>query len=91
MQSRILVVDDELDVRTTIEAALQSERYAVHTAASGDEAISLLEKEPFDLAITDIRMPGTDGVEVLRQSKVLRIKSARLLQSNLRITVCFRG
>lgn len=69
MKSKILVVDDEKDVRMTIDTALHSENYVVKTAASGDEATTLLETEPFDLVITDIRMPGTDGVEVLRRTK----------------------
>ena len=69
MDRKILVVDDELDVRRTIETALRSENYHVQTADSGETAITMLESEPFDLVITDIRMPGTDGVEVLQRTK----------------------
>lgn len=69
MKRKILIVDDEIDVRKTIEAALQLENYMVKSAASGEVAIALLEEEIFDLVITDIRMPGKDGVEVLRRTK----------------------
>jgi PAS domain S-box-containing protein len=69
MDRKILVVDDELDVRQTIESALRSENYHVQTADSGETAVAMLESEPFDLVITDIRMPGTDGVEVLQRTK----------------------
>jgi PAS domain S-box-containing protein len=69
MKRKILVVDDDRDVRETIEAALQLENYSVRSAASGERAISMLEADLFDLVITDIRMPGTDGVTVLRRTK----------------------
>ena len=69
MQRKILIVDDEIDVRKTIEAALQLENYMVKSAASGEAAIALLEADVFDLVITDMRMPGKDGVEVLRRIK----------------------
>jgi len=69
MKRKILVVDDEIDVRKTIEAALQLENYVVKSADSGEVAVALLEEEVFDLVITDIRMPGKDGVEVLRCAK----------------------
>ena len=69
MKKKILVVDDELDVRKTIEAALHIENYSVQTIDSGKAAIALLESEPFDLVITDIRMPGEDGMEVLHRTK----------------------
>jgi len=69
MNKKILVVDDELDVRKTIETALRSENYHVQTVDSGEAAIAILESESFDLVITDIRMPGTDGVEVLQRTK----------------------
>ena len=62
MQRKILIVDDEIDVRKTIEAALQLENYMVKSAASGEAAIALLEADVFDLVITDMRMPGKDGV-----------------------------
>ena len=69
MKRKILVVDDDRDVRETIEAALQLENYSVRSAASGEAALSMLEADLFDLVITDIRMPGTDGVTVLRRTK----------------------
>lgn len=69
MKRKILIVDDDRDVRKTIKAALQLENYSVKCAASGEAALSMLEADLFDLVITDIRMPGTDGVAVLRRTK----------------------
>ena len=65
----ILIVDDELSMREFLEIVLTKEGYAVHFAASGEEACSILDKEAFDLVITDIRMDDIDGLGVLRKVK----------------------
>ena len=63
--ARILIVDDEAVTRVSLLDAMRLEGYDVDTAASGEEAMSLLEKrEPFDLVILDLKMPGMDGLEV---------------------------
>jgi signal transduction histidine kinase len=62
---RLLVVDDEESLRITTAAILENEGYAVDTAASGDEALSLLEKTGYDLVLTDLHMEGGDGLSVL--------------------------
>ena len=65
----ILVVDDELFIRTLLTDVLTKEGYVVTTAADGEEAVGLLEKERFDLVITDLAMPGINGIEVLLAAK----------------------
>ncbi len=79
--SRILVVDDEKGMRQFLEIMLNAEGYSVVTASGGREACSLLEKEPFDLIITDIKMKDLDGLEVLRKAKALDPKSIVILIS----------
>jgi two-component system response regulator PilR (NtrC family) len=69
--ARILVVDDENSMREFLEIMLNKEGYQVATAAGGGEAIDILEKSPFDLVITDIRMKEIDGLEVLKRCKEL--------------------
>ena len=66
---KILVVDDELSMRELLEYMLTNERYAVTCAETGREAISLLEKEHFDLLLCDIRLGDITGLDVLRASK----------------------
>jgi two-component system cell cycle response regulator len=61
---RILVVDDERDVRESIQEAIQHAGYTCWAAASGDEALRFLEENQVDLVISDIRMPGLDGFEL---------------------------
>jgi len=65
---KILIVDDESSVREALTLIL-SRLYAVESAASGDLALELLEKEQFDLILLDLIMPGTDGLGVLQKLK----------------------
>jgi len=66
---RILVVDDELIVRDSLKEWLADERFDVDTAQSGPEALEKLAGERFNLMLTDIKMPGMDGVELLKKAK----------------------
>src|SRR5207245_4250888 len=67
---RILVVDDEAQLRGLFERILRNEGYEVRCASSGDEALKLLETEWFDLVVTDLKMPGMDGMELLAKGKL---------------------
>ena len=66
---KTLVVDDEEIVRSFLIDVLTDEGYQVTAVSSGDEAVKLLTTNDYDLIITDIKMPGTDGMEVLRMAK----------------------
>ncbi len=66
---KILVVDDEDALRTVLSAELNSEGYDVGTAADGMEALTELQKSPYDLVLLDIKMPNMNGFEVLKVIK----------------------
>jgi len=66
---RILVVDDERSMRELLAIVLRREGYEVMLAENGRAAIEVLEREPIDLLISDIKMPDMSGVEVLRAAK----------------------
>ena len=66
---KILVVDDEVNMLALFKKVLGKEGYQVQTAPSGEEALKLLEKEWFDLVISDLKMPGLDGLELLKKVK----------------------
>ncbi len=70
--AKILVVDDEKNIRTLYETELGEEGYEVTTAASASEAYDLLDKEVFDIVILDIRMPEEDGISALEKMMVKR-------------------
>ena len=63
---QILVVDDSASTREILERNLRAEGYEVFSADSVAAAIALLEEREFDLVITDLRMPGADGMELVR-------------------------
>ncbi|MCK4414763.1 MAG: sigma-54-dependent Fis family transcriptional regulator [Candidatus Eisenbacteria sp.] len=67
MKPRILIVDDEKNIRRTLAMILRGAGYAVREAASGEEALSLLAEAPSEVALLDIRLPGQDGIETLKQ------------------------
>ncbi len=62
----MLVVDDEPGIRQVLETAFTDRGLDVTTASNGDKAIELLEEKEFDVVITDLKMPGRDGMAVLR-------------------------
>lgn len=67
MKSRILVVDDEAEIRRSVRMILEYEGYDVQEASSGPEALALVEREAPDLVFLDIKMPGVDGLETLQK------------------------
>jgi len=66
---RIFIVDDERDIRRALEFVLSREGYSVETASNGAEALKRLKKESFNLLITDLRMEGMDGFELLERAQ----------------------
>lgn len=64
--ARLLVVDDEPGIAELLRELLESAGYAVRTAASGAEALRLLEAGPFDGVVSDLRMPDVDGAALWR-------------------------
>jgi two-component system NtrC family response regulator len=62
---KILVIDDDESLRRVLEYNLAQEGYAVLTAGSGEQGLDLLKKEGADLVVTDVRMPGMDGLQVM--------------------------
>ena len=64
-EAHILVVDDEGAIRYSISKTLQRLGYQVHTAETGEEALEMMQRQEYDVVLTDIRMPGLTGVELL--------------------------
>jgi YesN/AraC family two-component response regulator len=62
----VLLVDDEEDVRNALTRTLRREGWDLHLASSGAEALEILERVPVDLVLTDQRMPGMTGLELIK-------------------------
>ena len=68
----VLIVDDEPIVRESIRDWLKDAGYHVYTAQSGEEALTLIEKQDFSIMVLDIRLPGKTGIKVLNEVKAQR-------------------
>ncbi len=69
---RILIIDDELQILSFLRNLFQLEGWEVHEASSGEEGIEKIERERYDVILTDLRMPGADGIEVLQTVKKIQ-------------------
>lgn len=67
--ARILIIDDNAYVRKTLEFMLKANGHVVHSEDNGRTGLNRLEKDTFDLVITDILMPEVDGIEVIQTIK----------------------
>ena len=76
--SRILVIDDETQVREMLVSVLSDAGYTVLEAADGSEGIKVYEKSPTDLVITDLVMPGKDGIETVMEMRA-HFPSAKII------------
>jgi CheY-like chemotaxis protein len=65
--AKILIVDDEEDVRIALKQVLERAGYEVSVAATGNEGLDLMKREAADLVITDVIMPGIDGITTARK------------------------
>ena len=72
MRKRILVIDDEELLVKTFARLLERIRYEVSVASRPDDAITMAQKENFDLVLCDMRMPGKNGVETIREMRTVQ-------------------
>ena len=81
MNTTVLIAEDEPQARNTLRCLLEEEGYTVCCAANGEEASILLETEPIEAAIVDLRMPGKDGLALLREMAARRAPPAVLIMT----------
>ncbi|MCM2287074.1 MAG: response regulator [Desulfobacula sp.] len=68
-KKNILIVDDEKNIRLTMSHSLETLGIPIRAAVNGEEALQMLDETPFGLVFLDLKMPGMDGMEVLRRIK----------------------
>lgn len=81
MVDKVLVVDDEETLRNNVARYLETLGYGIESASNGDEAAMLLEKDAFDILVTDIRMEGMDGLELLQHAHVVAPETVALVMT----------
>ena len=64
---KILIVDDEINIRMTLKDILEDEGYTTYTAGTGEKAIKIAAKENINMTILDVKLPGIDGIETFKQ------------------------
>ena len=87
----ILVVDDEPGMRAMVAANLEIEGFAVTEAESGDRALEAAKSNNFDLVLTDIRMPGMNGVELFRSLRQLGMQMPVVLMTGFAVEELVKG
>jgi DNA-binding NtrC family response regulator len=68
---RLLLVDDEDDFRSTLASRLRKRKLDVLDVNDGPKALEVIRTKPVDVAVVDVKMPGMDGLEILRQIKMI--------------------
>ena len=79
--SRILLIDDDPGVRDSMERTLRGAGYAVQSAPTGEEGFEMAKGGAFDVILSDMRMPGISGLDILRQLRDLRVDSAFIIMT----------
>ena len=81
MEDSVLFVDDEQNILSALKRLLLDETYELHFASSGEEALAFLETTKVKVIISDMRMPGMDGVTFLEKARMLVSDSIRIILS----------
>lgn len=71
MKGKILIVDDQLGIRILLNEVLQKEGYDTYQAANGFQALEMVQEGLPDLVLLDMKIPGMDGIEILKRLKVI--------------------
>jgi two-component system response regulator (stage 0 sporulation protein F) len=71
MKGNILIVDDQFGIRILLNEVLQKEGYKTFQAANGVQALDIVTKHAPDLVLLDMKIPGMDGIEILKRMKVI--------------------
>ena len=76
---RILIVDDDENIRRTMQAILEDEGYIVDLAVNGSEAVEMTQETAYNIALLDIRLPDIEGVELLKLMKINMPKTRKIM------------
>jgi DNA-binding response OmpR family regulator len=72
---KILIIDDEKNIRNTLSRCLQGDKYEVETAVNGEDGVKKFKNGDYDLVLLDMKMPGMDGIETLSKLKEINVQT----------------
>lgn len=89
---RVMLVDDEVEFLETLVKRLKKRKLDVTAASSGKEALRILEEQPLDVVVLDVKMPDMDGIETLKQIKTIRpLVEVIMLTGHASVEVAIQG
>jgi len=92
MKIKVLLVDDEKDFIESLAERLQLRDFDVTTALNGIDALSLIQKNDFDVIVLDVKMPGKDGIETLKEiKKTTQLSQIIMLTGNATVESAIQG
>jgi DNA-binding response OmpR family regulator len=69
----VLIIDDEAEIRESLQTLLELEGFAVETAATGEAGLQRIGEHPFDLILLDLTLPGRNGMEILAEIPLTKL------------------
>ncbi|TLS36695.1 response regulator [Pseudalkalibacillus caeni] len=81
MKKKILIVDDQYGIRILLNEIFQKEGYETYQAANGVQALSIVKSEDPQLVILDMKIPGMDGLEILKRIKEMETKAQVIIMT----------
>lgn len=81
MAYKVLVVDDQFGIRVLLQEVLQREGYEIFQAPNGQTALEIVQREDPDLILLDMKIPGMDGLEILRNIRKLEIDTKVIMMT----------
>jgi DNA-binding response OmpR family regulator len=78
-QKNILLVDDDKSILRILTRILQKQGYSIHTAETGREAEEMISSQSYDLALIDVKLPDTDGVDLLQKIQATRPNMIKII------------
>jgi len=79
--AKILIIDDEQSIRSTLREILEYEKYTVDEAKDGEEGLKMLISDNYDIALCDVKMPKMDGIEMLERVKMAGLDTQLIMIS----------
>ncbi|MCF8565626.1 response regulator [Alicyclobacillus tolerans] len=81
MAKKILIVDDQFGIRVLLQEVLHKEGYAIFQAPNGQTALDIVQQENPDLILLDMKIPGMDGLEILRNIRKLEVDTKVIMMT----------